>query len=293
MIAFIRQHPVALAVAIVIHAVFFAILVLSFRYSRPTTAEQPQVEVVQAVAVDEARVKRELERIKAAERRREQKVKAMEAARKREEKRLAELRRKREAERRRRAELERKRRAEKRRLAELRRKQAEEKKRLAKLEAEKKALAEKRRREQERLAALERQRREAERRRREEAARARAEAELKKKLEAEQQRLAALQAQQRQSEIDRYQQLIYAEVYRNWTVPPGARQGMSAELRVRLIPSGDVVTVDIARSSGDAVFDRSAMQAVRKASPLPVPPVDSGLFEEFRQINLVLRKKET
>ena len=115
--------------------------------------------------------------------------------------------------------------------------------------------------------------------------------ELRQKLEAEQQRLSQIRSKQKMTEINRFRQLIHAEVYRNWIVPAGAKTGMSTELQVRLIPSGEVVTVEIASSSGDVFFDQSVKNAVKKASPLPVPTVDSGLFEEFRQLRLTLKKK--
>ncbi|KPK40160.1 MAG: hypothetical protein AMJ69_03460 [Gammaproteobacteria bacterium SG8_47] len=166
---------------------------------------------------------------------------------------------------------------------------------MAKIEAENKALEQKRRAEQERLAALEAKRKaeEEERRKAEEArqrqeeARKRREAEeaLKAQMAAEeQQRLADARRAQAMSTIDKYRVLIEAKVRQNWLVPPSAQQGMVCVLSVRLIPSGDVVSVQILESSGDAVFDRSVENAVRKASPLPLPPAELGLYDEFREL---------
>lgn len=63
---------------------------------------------------------------------------------------------------------------------------------------------------------------------------------------------------------------------------------MSCEVMVRLIPSGDVIQVQLTRSSGDSTFDRSVENAVHKAAPLPVPPAESGLFDVFRELNFNL-----
>ncbi len=58
-------------------------------------------------------------------------------------------------------------------------------------------------------------------------------------------------------------------------------------MRVNLIPGGDVIDVRIVRSCGDPVFDSSVERAVYRASPLPVPPADSGLFDRFRELEFV------
>ncbi len=42
--------------------------------------------------------------------------------------------------------------------------------------------------------------------------------------------------------------------------------------------------MNVIRSSGDPVFDRSVESAVLKASPLPLPG-DAALFTHFREIN--------
>jgi colicin import membrane protein len=55
---------------------------------------------------------------------------------------------------------------------------------------------------------------------------------------------------------------------------------------VRLIPGGDVMHVEVVKSSGDASFDRSVETAVQKAVPLPLP-ADPALFEKFREITFV------
>ena len=50
-------------------------------------------------------------------------------------------------------------------------------------------------------------------------------------------------------------------------------------VRVKLKRNGRVTSATIARSSGDSFFDQSALNAVHKASPLPIPN-DSELYAE-------------
>lgn len=102
-------------------------------------------------------------------------------------------------------------------------------------------------------------------------------------------REAQARAEREAKVVNEYAALIRAEVERRWNRPPGARDGMEAELRITLIPGGDVVDVRLTRSSGDAAFDRSAENAVRMAGRLPVP-ADPGLFNTyFRQFKFLFR----
>lgn len=77
-----------------------------------------------------------------------------------------------------------------------------------------------------------------------------------------------------------YHIAIYQHIVNNWSRPVSARNGMRTDLLVHLIPSGDVANVTLVRSSGDAAFDRSAEQAVRRAGRFKVPS-DQDLFETY------------
>jgi colicin import membrane protein len=106
------------------------------------------------------------------------------------------------------------------------------------------------------------------------------------------QELAALretELKQRQTIIDKYMNLIELKVYQNWIKPPTAAKGLVSELKVTLIPTGDVIDVQLAKSSGDPVYDKSVQAAVKKASPLPLPPAEEGLFDTFRNLRLPMR----
>lgn len=82
---------------------------------------------------------------------------------------------------------------------------------------------------------------------------------------------------------------IQREIIQNWSRPPSARNGMQALLRVHLIPTGEVVDVELEESSGNDAFDRSAILAVRKAERFVVPR-DSRQFERnFREFTVLFR----
>jgi colicin import membrane protein len=70
---------------------------------------------------------------------------------------------------------------------------------------------------------------------------------------------------------------IEQKVERVWIRPASSDGNLKCTLRVSLLSSGEVMNVSIVKSSGDDMFDRSAENAVKKASPLPVPN-DRELF---------------
>src|SRR5690606_4528896 len=70
-------------------------------------------------------------------------------------------------------------------------------------------------------------------------------------------------------EAQSYMSAIAQRIEQNWSRPPSARNGMQCELRIQLVPTGRVVNVDVIKSSGDSLFDRSAVQAVKKAEQFP------------------------
>lgn len=79
---------------------------------------------------------------------------------------------------------------------------------------------------------------------------------------------------------DKYQRLINQRVVTKWNRPLSARNGMVTTLRITVLPGGEVSSVVTVRSSGDPAFDASAEEAVRRASPLPVPD-DPALFRQY------------
>ena len=269
----IKKNPAAAIAAILAHLVFIVLLTVTFVWdddSEQVTHSQnkkEEVEIIHAKAIDEAKIQAELNRLEAIEQRKKEKARKVRDARIKEEKRLAALKKKRQEEEKKRKA---KQKAEEKRLAELKKKRGEEEK--------------KRQQEAKRLAELEKKRK-AEEEKLRQAEQARLEQELKKKLEVEQQqRNKQKRGSYSQAELNKYRALIKAEVTRHWNIPSTAFSGMVCDVRVRLIPSGDVVSVQVIKSSGDQAFDRSVETAVYKAAPLPVPSTESGLFEEFREV---------
>jgi colicin import membrane protein len=88
--------------------------------------------------------------------------------------------------------------------------------------------------------------------------------------------------------------LIQQTVVNYWSRPPSARNGMEALLAIQLIPTGEVVSVTVLKSSGNTAFDRSAINAVEKAGSFPeLQSLPSREFEKtFRRFRLLFRPED-
>ena len=111
------------------------------------------------------------------------------------------------------------------------------------------------------------------------------------------QRLLDAEAQQMQEDrsqqqVSSYQAGIYDLVRNYWSRPPSARNGMQARFVVELIPTGEVLSVALVDSSGNAAFDRAAEQAILRARRFAVP-TDNTLFEQnFRRFYFLFRPED-
>jgi colicin import membrane protein len=286
----IRENPRAVMYAVLMHLILLALLVFSLDWT-PKVSHPPGIKVpIEATLVDQRQLDAVEERKQAEQQRIEDAKRQAELAeqRKVEEQRKAELeakqkaeqavKQKQEAERKRKAELEAKQKAE----LEAKQKAEQAAKQKAEAEAKRKAEAE-----QKRKAEAEQKRKaEAEAKRKAEAAQRReAEQALQSQLAAEQ---AGMEAARVQGVVAEYIGYIQERIQRSWLRPPGSPAGLSCVVQVSLIPGGEVARVQIVRSSGDPVFDRSVETAVYKASPLPLPP-DAALFKHFRDLRLIFK----
>lgn len=112
---------------------------------------------------------------------------------------------------------------------------------------------------------------------------------LEQQLQSEQSELAAnAQASKMRGIVDKYKALILESIGQHWIVPNGVDKSLSTQLLIRVAPGGTVLDVELVKSSGDDSLDRSARQAVFKASPLPVP-TKSDEFDPFREFILKVK----
>ena len=113
-----------------------------------------------------------------------------------------------------------------------------------------------------------------------------ADAAAQAKVEAQKAKAATQRVEAEQAKL-----AIKQKVNRSWIRPVSTTAGLKCTIRVKLLSDGTVIDAEVISSSGDEDFDRSAENAVNKASPLPVPK-DKELFaREFRSFQFLFNPK--
>ena len=177
-------------------------------------------------------------------------------------------------------EKKRKENEKKRKEDEKKRKEAEEERKKKEAEAKKKREAEEKARQAEEDAKQQRQ----------DALRAEIEAERQAEVNAERQQALAQQSARNSTTLkNRYAALISEKIGRNFITPLGSNEQRSPGIRIILDDFGNVKNVSIEKSSGDLAYDQSALAAVYKASPLPLPdnkPENTKVRKELKDLRL-------
>ena len=263
--------PVLLALAL--HFTLLGLFILSALY-KPSVKEVEAVpEVIHATMIDTASLQKEAEVIKQSEAKKEQLIKEQLESKEKAEKEIKQ------------AEIEEA-------AAEAKAEAAKELKAEAAKQAKAEAAAEAKAETAKELKAEAAKQAKAEAAAKaEEAAKAEAEAAAAAKIKADaeaatQAKLAAQALAEQQAK-----QAIQQKVNRSWIRPVSAEAGLKCTIRVKLMSDGTVIDAEVISSSGDEIFDRSAENAVNKASPLPVPK-DKELFaREFRAFEFLFNPK--
>lgn len=79
-----------------------------------------------------------------------------------------------------------------------------------------------------------------------------------------------------QNDFSEYMTDLRGKIQRNWNPPECLDHNGHALVKFSITRSGDVYASEILESSGDEVFDESAMEAIRKASPFAHFPADTS-----------------
>lgn len=161
-------------------------------------------------------------------------------------------------------------------IAEKREREKKEQEKRDRLEREKKEKLEKDRAEKQKAEEAEKKRKAEEEKAR--VAKARAEAEARAAAEAV--------AASRQNEVNLYRGRIRDKIRGRANVPDTVTGKPEVEVRITLLPGGEVLDIKLVKSSGNRIYDEAILRAIRSASPLPVPPANSELFPQFRDLIL-------
>ncbi len=101
----------------------------------------------------------------------------------------------------------------------------------------------------------------------------------------QQQQAQQQQAQYAKTVVEKYIGLIQNKITSNWIQPQNVSHQKTMTLRIALDMQGNVMSVEVIKSSGNRAFDRQAILAVQKSSPLPLPQ-EAELKRQFRLLTL-------
>ena len=117
----------------------------------------------------------------------------------------------------------------------------------------------------------------------------RAERELRDLLAKQQADAARQAAAARARALNEYIARIQAKVRGSWILPPDLQGNPEAIFDVVQLPTGEVLSIRLVKSSGNAAYDAAVERAILKASPLPLP-ASRELFK--RELNLTFRPQD-
>jgi TolA protein len=83
-------------------------------------------------------------------------------------------------------------------------------------------------------------------------------------------------------EMNKYFAEVTDLIWREWAYPDSERSDLVNRVSLKIAPDGRILAVKLEASSGDNVFDKSTLNAVRKVGKLPPPPFDKDEEIEIR-----------
>jgi colicin import membrane protein len=81
--------------------------------------------------------------------------------------------------------------------------------------------------------------------------------------------------------FDDYYGKITKEIRQQWIFPDSGSKNIEAIVSIRILRDGTIIIQKIEKSSGNTLFDRSALKAIAKASPLTPPPYEMEIGVRF------------
>ncbi len=83
------------------------------------------------------------------------------------------------------------------------------------------------------------------------------------------------------TDTESYYAVVTEAIWSEWIYPDFDTSGLETIISIRINKKGVVISQFVEKSSGNVMFDRSAAKAIKKASPLPPPPIDMEIGVRF------------
>ena len=81
--------------------------------------------------------------------------------------------------------------------------------------------------------------------------------------------------------FDEYYAKIRKEIWQQWVFPDTGQKDLETIISIRIMKDGTISVQKIEKSSGNPFFDRSALKALTKATPLSPPPYEMEIGVKF------------
>jgi len=94
------------------------------------------------------------------------------------------------------------------------------------------------------------------------------------------------------SVVGQYRDLISAKVRGNTRLPDNLAGNPQVRCLVKLLPTGEVQSVRVTQSSGNAAYDEAVVRGIWKSSPLPLPGERAARAAFVPELSFVHRPKE-
>jgi colicin import membrane protein len=81
--------------------------------------------------------------------------------------------------------------------------------------------------------------------------------------------------------FDDYYTKIRNHIWQHWIYPDTGQKGLETIISIIIMKDGTISIKKIEKSSGNPLFDKSAIRALTKANPLPPPPYEMEVGVKF------------
>ncbi|NWF76310.1 MAG: cell envelope integrity protein TolA [Nitrospirae bacterium] len=81
--------------------------------------------------------------------------------------------------------------------------------------------------------------------------------------------------------FDDYYAKITNEIRQQWIFPDSGPKNIEAIISIKILKDGTIINQKVEKSSGNTLFDRSALKAIAKANPLTPPPYEMEIGVRF------------
>lgn len=91
-----------------------------------------------------------------------------------------------------------------------------------------------------------------------------------------------------QSDLEKFSFIIKTQVLQNWKRPKNLNLNLKTEIQINMVPTGEILSAKLLKSSGNQIFDESAISAIKKVNNFEGLNMPTSIFDRhFREFVLI------